>query len=83
MLDSKQAHFGELARLNARRQEGATVTLAETAYLARLLEAHDDCVRRFRDEMTALAARDAEARRVLLDLIAAANRDLGGPEASH
>jgi len=69
MLDSKQAHYGCLERLDFKYRHGGTRTLAEGAQLETLLAAHDRCVREFASAIKALGAAEPAARDVLITLM--------------
>ncbi|MGR8920681.1 MAG: hypothetical protein ACU85V_13780 [Gammaproteobacteria bacterium] len=77
MLDSKDAHFEFLRQLNEKRDRGEERSLAEGAYLEKLLAEHDSCVSEFTRAMQALARTDAAARAALVEAITQANAALG------
>lgn len=78
MEASKAAHLDELTRQHEARRHGAPAhTLAATAHLAALLEAHDARVRAFAAAMRDLAQRDASAHRALVAYLTTRNEASG------
>lgn len=77
MLASKDAHFGELRRLDEKRNQGEPRTLAEVAQLGQLLDRHNDCVGEFSRAMRELTITDRAAQAVLVQAITELNSDLG------
>jgi len=81
MQASKEAHFTALAEAHG-APDGGAPRLARAAHREQLLVTHDAAVKTFASAMQALAARDTEAHRALVTVIARLNRDLGGPDGS-
>ena len=72
MRDAKTQHFDYLRQLADGEQRGERRSLAESAYLEKLLAEHTVAVRFFRDAILALAKHDTVARDTLLQLLAQA-----------
>lgn len=77
MLASKNAHFGFLAELDRKVQDGGQRTLAEAARLQQLLAEHHDCVKTFASVVKALAAEEPQAHAALVTALASLNRAMG------
>ena len=70
MTASKRAHIEALTKHHA-----APRTLAQRAYLAKLLADHDACVRRFGELVRALSRTDLVAHQALIAAINESNDD--------
>ena len=69
MLESKRVHYGFLESLEKKYETGGTRSLAEQARLETLLNAHDECVKRFAVAIRDLGASDSTARDRLVELV--------------
>lgn len=84
MIATKDAHFEFLAELSRLADSGEPRSLARSARLATLLDAHTRAVQSFRASMADLAARDPAARDALLAHLTRDNATLGAdPPAPH
>ena len=74
MLESKDAHFRALERLNEARERGDQLPLAATTHLESLLATHTAAVAGFKSTLASLSG---EARADFVRLLAEVNEGLG------